>query len=235
MKTNENMWPEQVVNLSINRKKKEVYVHFRPISLMEREYQVLEWIMREQNPETRLWFADIAHRAFPRTEMVAFSSIYVILRNIKKALVAHGASRGFIRVPASNRVQLYSPDPSVKVTAFHVPAAKFTAGPKNGSLTPSRDEVEPVWEGQMTEKADALILEQLFTYLNQDDRPNGRFAPSMSVGDVVTIAGNTIEAVSYQVANVGWIHLNEPVHADADAVDAMKKKLTGRPQTVALS
>ena len=97
------------------------------------------------------------------------------------------------------------------------------------------EDVEPVWEGQVTEKGDAQIREEIFQFLNRDDRPNGRFAPSLSVGDVVTIAGGTIEAVSFQVATVGWTHLERPVHADPKAVEAMKERLADRPQTVALN
>ena len=96
--------------------------------------------------------------------------------------------------------------------------------------------VEPVWEGQISEKADGQICQDVYQYPNRDDRPNGRFAPALSVGDIVTIAGNSIEAVSYQVASgMGWIRLKEPVHADPEAIRAMKEQLAGRPYTVALN
>ena len=236
MSTEEKNWLEQVVNVSIVREKKRVYVNFsRQLPLLEREYHLLEYLLREPDIRKAQVFNEIARGAFRKTEMVPISSVEILLRRVKSQLVRYGAYRGFLTVSGRNSVQLYAPEPSVKVTAFHVPSTRYKAGPTDGSQSFGREDVEPVWEGQVTEKGDAQIRGEIFQFLNRDDRPNGRFAPSLSVGDVVTIAGGTIEAVSFQVATVGWTHLERPVHADPKAVEAMKERLADRPQTVALN
>lgn len=234
MNTDERTWLEQVVNVHIVRERRRVSVGFgNVIDLLEREYLVLEYLMRD--PDLTKWHSlhDIARGAFPKTEMVPISAVRVILEQAKRTLVAHRASRGFLKVPRRGYVQLYAPEPSVKVTAFHVPGSRYESGPATQTFTD--DEVTPVWEGQITEKADFHICGDVHQFLNRDDRPNGRFAPSLSVGDLVTIAGDTPEAVTYQVANgAGWIRLKTPVNANPDAIKAMREQLRG-PQTVALN
>lgn len=235
MNQDSKTWLDQVVNVHIYRDKKRLCVGFtNTVPLLDREYRVMEYLMREPDLTKRQRFHDIARGAFAETEMVPMGAVKVILEQTKRSLVAKGAYRGFL-VMTETDVQLYAPEPSVKVTAFHVPGAHFRSGPVDGSQQFSTDEVQPVWEGQITQKADSLICEDAFRFLNQDDRPNGRFAPSLSVGDLVTIAGGTVEAVTYQVAGAGWLRLRTPVHPDSDAVEAMKKQLTGRPQTLALN
>ena len=237
MTEDESKWLDQVVNVHIHRTQRKVTVGFmNAVPLLEREYVVFEYLARENDPARSQSLNEIARKAFPKTELVTVSSIYQILLQIKRTLVSCGAYRGFLRMPTPTTVQLYAPSSSVKVTAFHDPTARHESGPADGSVSPAPDLVEPVWEGQVSEKADGQICQEVYQYLNQDDRPNGRFAPSLSVGDIVTLAGGGIEAVSYQAATgMGWIRLKTPVHADPDAIEAMKAQLKGRPYTVALN
>jgi hypothetical protein len=75
-----------------------------------------------------------------------------------------------------------------------------------------------VVESERDGRADDAICEELFVLLNRDDRPNGKVAPSMSVGDVVTI--DDAEGVrSYATAGVGFDRLADalvPVYGAED-------------------
>jgi hypothetical protein len=56
------------------------------------------------------------------------------------------------------------------------------------------------------DETDETICEELFALLNRDDRPNGKVAPSMSVGDVVTISDED-GTRSYTTEGVGFERL----------------------------
>jgi hypothetical protein len=50
-----------------------------------------------------------------------------------------------------------------------------------------------------------LAMEAVFRHHNRDCRPDGRTAPSLSVGDVVTVTDESGEqAVTMTVDNIGW-------------------------------
>lgn len=52
------------------------------------------------------------------------------------------------------------------------------------------DELLLAWEGFVHDDGNTeAILDAVFAFLNQDDRPNGTFRRSTSVGDVITLMG----------------------------------------------
>lgn len=63
------------------------------------------------------------------------------------------------------------------------------------------------WEGPFNDNADSDDtgrLEHLFMVFNRDDRPNGRTAPSLSVGDLVFLDVGTEDERVYSCDPQGW-------------------------------
>jgi hypothetical protein len=64
------------------------------------------------------------------------------------------------------------------------------------------------WEGEVHPNLRSLsvhaILESVFMAFNADDRPNGKIAHSLSMGDVVVLDG-----AAYKVSMVGFVKLAE--------------------------
>ena len=73
------------------------------------------------------------------------------------------------------------------------------------------DTMKMSWEGTVDAKSHDDQLEYLWVRFNQDDRPNGRIAHSLSVGDVVVL-----DSEAYRVDAMGFSKLGsfEPVIGD---------------------
>src|SRR5215467_10138396 len=95
----------------------------------------------------------------------------------------------------------------------------------NVSLRPMRffsgyepgDKMKKSWEGELDisqltgGEVTNRLLDWIWHKFNQDDRPNGQIAHSLSIGDVVVLDGE-----AFAVANVGWTELSDftPVMGD---------------------
>ena len=71
------------------------------------------------------------------------------------------------------------------------------------------------------------LCERVFALLNADDRPNGKVAPSLSVGDVVTIDGKA----SYAVEALGFRKLGRVIEATREDRDALLARLEEADRT----
>lgn len=59
---------------------------------------------------------------------------------------------------------------------------------------------------------DPHALESAFMFWNRDARPNGRTAPSMSVGDVAMVRGPLVNGVRfYACGHDGWQRIEPPI------------------------
>lgn len=90
-----------------------------------------------------------------------------------------------------------------------------------GMYTPVMEELSDVYEQtcefDCSVKRDNIneLLESLMRYLNMDNRPNGKYHKSLSVGDIICIDGDSyicrtlgFEKVNLDMSNVGkndWI------------------------------
>lgn len=54
------------------------------------------------------------------------------------------------------------------------------------------------------------LLERIFERHNRPDRPDGPYAPSLSVGDLVALDWGTEETTFWAVGRVGWVEVEGP-------------------------
>lgn len=74
------------------------------------------------------------------------------------------------------------------------------------------------WVGEVEwaeEEPGHVLLERVFQLLNQDERPNRYVAPSLSVGDVITLVD---QEISYSVEPYGYMVLGEPIYASEQQI-----------------
>jgi hypothetical protein len=58
------------------------------------------------------------------------------------------------------------------------------------------------------------VLDAIFARHNRDDRPDGAFAPSLSVGDIIAIDWGTEATRHYAVASFGFDEVPGPMYTD---------------------
>lgn len=79
-------------------------------------------------------------------------------------------------------------------------------------------------------RTNETVAEEMFGLLNRDDRPNGKVAPSMSVGDVVTIEDED-GPCSLAVRGVGFDSLVDALVPTADAIVRLAEDLDQAAKT----
>lgn len=79
-------------------------------------------------------------------------------------------------------------------------------------------------------RTNETIAEEMFRLLNRDDRPNGKVAPSMSVGDVVTIEDEDGPR-SLAVRGIGFDLLVDALVPTADAIVRLVEDLDRAAKT----
>lgn len=222
---------QTIANLTINRTNRTVTVDGVNVPTLLREYQLLDQLARHEQP---ISLTRLGQEAFADTELRTTAAVKAIAITIRRKLTSYGARRGLVHVDG-NQVSMFQVPEKVAVQAFTVPSNRHTAGPEDGSAVPELAMCDLLWFGDLPDTEDDLtVLEQIFDLLNQDDRPNAKFAPALSVGDIVTLNPLTAEAVSYQVGNGGsWIRLKGVVELDDVESDLVGRLLLEQQQTAA--
>lgn len=212
---------QTIANLTIDRTNRTVKVNETKVPTLLREYLLLDRLAQCQGPVT---LTRLGRKAFASSELRTEKAVLAIASNLRRKLTSYGARRGLLRIQNEKISMFISPE-TVTVEVFHVPSARFTAGPADGSITPDASLCELTWAGTLPESDDNTVLDQTFHLLNIDDRPNRLFAPSLSVGDIVTLQPGTPEAASYQADRSGWIRLGGTIEADSTDRDLVSNQL----------
>lgn len=221
---------QTIANLTINRKTRTVTVDEQKVPTLLREYQLLEQLARCEGPVS---LTRLGNNAFAESELRTTAAVQAIAISLRTKLTSFGARRGLVHLNGNKISMFRSPD-TVAIQAFTVPSNRHTPGPDDGSVVPDVSLCDLIWFGDLPETDDLTVLEQTFHLLNLDERPNAKFAPSLSVGDIVTLNPLTAEAVSYQVGNGGcWIRLKGVVELDDVESDLVGRLLLEQQQTAA--
>ena len=117
--------------------------------------------------------------------------------------------------------------PNVHVYFNQTPGSQFMAYHQGDALTPSR--LNPIVVDASAHHADQALLEQVFSTLNADERPNGRFERSLSAGDVVVLEREGIRT-AYACDAVGW----RPVDANTLCTCSSEPHRTACPAAPAM-
>lgn len=94
----------------------------------------------------------------------------------------------------------------IRYQIFHNVSARFMRGAVPG------DVLIRGWEGTLDVSPEGSAFEAVFRQHNRDSRPDGRQAPSLSVGDVVVIIGvgsRTVDSMGwsdFDISTAGGIH-----------------------------
>jgi len=85
------------------------------------------------------------------------------------------------------------------------------------------DELSLAGAAALDLEMNATGAERVYAHFNADDRPNGHYAPSCSVGDVITLVTRLGAARSYAVEPVGIRRLRAPILPDDAAVHRLEQ------------
>ncbi|MBN8867339.1 MAG: hypothetical protein J0H98_07280 [Solirubrobacterales bacterium] len=216
---------QTIANLTIDRHHKTVTVDGKKVPTLSREYLLIDELAQTEGPVNLI---KLGRSAFANSELTTDSAVLAIAYSLRTKLTSYGARRGLVHVDGKKITMFRSPE-TVQIQAFHVPSANWTPGPADGTVTPEKALCELTWAGEIPETDDGTVLEQVWHLLNVDDRPNRRFAPALSVADIVTLMPGTAESISYQVDRIGWIQLKGRIEAASDEVAMLERQLEVTP------
>ncbi|HNH87081.1 MAG TPA: hypothetical protein PLE93_08260 [Solirubrobacterales bacterium] len=212
---------QTIGNLTIDRTDQTVHVDGKKVPTLLREFQLIDQLARCEAPAT---FEKLGRKAFAASELRTAGAVEAVAHSLRAKLTSYGARRGLVHING-NKISMFTSPQKVRVQAFHVPSARYTAGPEDGSVIPDLSLCDLIWFGELPESDDRTVLEQTFHLLNIDTRPNRLFAPALTVGDIVTLQPGGAEAVSYQVDHKGWIRLRGTVQAAEADLDLVENQL----------